>query len=227
MKASLASATPFLLLALPLAAQDPCEGNGLGKVYIETTPAVIGGSFSFDMGSPDLPGGLGILAYSDGFGPTVSPLLGTVCLDLLSPGFNILPLGLDGTGNVQITSLIPGDPTLAGIVPFYLAPSTINGPTIEVGKTVPVYFENSDSFTPTGTLVFGRSMHRATALGQDDRDNRIQVFVSGGGDGTIFAPGSTDKTEIYQPLDRSFSPGPDLSEPRAFHTSTLLPDGAC
>ncbi|MEM7305308.1 MAG: kelch repeat-containing protein [Planctomycetota bacterium] len=223
MKAPVAAA--LTLLAAPLAAQDICEGNGLGNVYIEATPALIGGTYEFDMGSPDLPGGLSILSYSDGFGPTTLPLLGTVCLDVFSPTYNILALPLDGAGNVGLTVAIPADPTLAGIVPFYVAPATVNGAVVETGKTVPVYFENADSYTPTSDMSFARSMHRATALGQDARDNRIQVFISGGGDGTIFAPGSTSQTELFQPLDRTFSNGPALSTPRAFHNATLLEDG--
>ena len=144
---------------------------------------------------------------------------------MFSPAYNVLALPLDGSGNVHLSAALPIDPTLAGVVPFYLAPATLNGATIETGKTVPVFFENADSYTPTGTLNFARSMHRATALGQDPRDNRIQVFVSGGGDGTLFNPGSTVKTEVFQPLDRTFSVGPDMSFPRAFHTATLLDDG--
>ncbi len=223
MKVSAAALLP--LLAAPIAAQDVCEGNGLGNVYMETTPAYIGGFYEVDMGSPDLPFGLSVLSISDGFGPTVHPLLGLVCLDVFSPAYQVIVLPLDGTGNIHLAFGLPALPTLVGFPPFYGAPATINGIVIETGKTVPVFFENADSYTPAGTLGFARSMHRATALGQDGRDNRIQVFISGGGTGTIFAPASIATTEIFQPLDRTLSPGPDLSEPRAFHTATLLENG--
>jgi hypothetical protein len=49
--------------------------------------------------------------------------------------------------------------------------------------------------------------------------------VSGGGNGTIFDPQPTASTEIFLPLDRVFQPGPTLSQPRAFHSATLLADG--
>jgi hypothetical protein len=213
------------LAALPLAAQDPCEGNGLGHVYIQSTPAVIGSGFTLDLGSPDLPFGIGVLAYSKGFGPVTIPGFGTLCLDVLSPTFHANAFVLDGTGNVHIAASLPSDPSLYGAPAFHAAPATINGSTLEIGKTVPLYFENSDGYSLTGKLALGRSMHRATALGQDPKDNRIQVFVSGGGTGTIFLPDSTNKTEIFQPLNRTFLPGPNMAQPRAFHTATLLANG--
>jgi hypothetical protein len=218
---------PFLALALasPLFPQDPCEGNGLGNVYIQSTPAVIGSGFDFDLGSPDLPFGIGILAYSKGFGPVTLPGFGTVCLDILSPTFNALPFVLSGTGNAHIHAALPADPGLYGAPPFFAAPATLNGSTLEIGKTVPLFFEHSDGFSPTGKLAFGRSMHRTTALGQDAKDNRIQIFVSGGGNGTLFVPQATNKTEIFQPLDRTFHAGPNMAQQRAFHSATLLGNG--
>lgn len=225
MKRLLPISVSALALAATLSPQDPCEGNGLGNVYLASTPAVIGSGFDLDLGSPDLPFGIGVLAYSKGFGPVTIPGFGTVCLDLLSPTFNALPFVLDGTGNAHIHASLPASPSLYGSTPIYAAPATLNGSTLEIGKTVPLFFENSDGFSLTGKLALGRSMHRTTALGEDGKDNRIQLFVSGGGTGTLFLPQSTNKTEIFQPLDRTFLPGPNMAQPRAFHSATLLANG--
>jgi hypothetical protein len=225
MNPSLPAGLALALSALTVHAQDPCEGNGLGNVYLEATPAVIGSGFDYDLGSPDLPFGIGFLAYAKGFGPVTVPGLGTFCLDLFSPTFHVLALPLDGTGNAHISASLPNDPALYGAPPFFASPATLNGVALEIGKTAPLFFEYADGFSLTAKLALGRSMHRATALGQDGKDNRIQVFVSGGGTGTIFAPQATNKTEIFQPLNRTFLPGPNLSVSRAFHSATLLQDG--
>jgi hypothetical protein len=216
----------IFLAAAPSLAQDPCEGNGLGNVYIRTTAVVIGQSLAIDLGSPDVPGGIGVLAYANGYGPITLPApFGTVCLDVLSPSFHTLVVGLDGTGNGHLATALPADPSLFGLPPLFASAATLHAGALELAKTVPLFFENANSHTPTGKLAAGRSMHRATALGQDGKDNRIQVFVSGGGNGTLFAPQSLSSTEIFQPLDRKFHAGPNLSLPRAFHSSTLLADG--
>jgi len=216
----------LVLSAAAAAAQDPCEGNGLGEVYLQTTPAIIGQGLTIDLGSPALPGGIGLLAYSLGFGPVTLPApFGTLCLNVLSPTFTLDAHTLDGSGNKHLDIPLPNNPAFFGSPPLHASAWTLNGPTLEIAKTVPIYLEWPDSFSPTADLAFGRSMHRATALGQDGKDNRIQVLVSGGGNGTIFKPQSTATTEIFQPLNRTFLAGPNMGQPRAYHSATLLEDG--
>lgn len=221
--------TPLAAVVLaspPLLAQDVCEGNGLGNTYTEVSPATIGGVYTIDQGSPDLPFGLSIVSISNGFGPTVHPILGLVCLDVFSPAYTVFAAPLDGTGNLHLAFGVPNDPSLVAFPPLYGAPANVNGTTIETGKTVPVYFELPSEYRGTsGVMAQTRSMHKATALGQDPRDNRIQVFISGGGTGSIITLGSVNSTEIFQPLDRTFFAGPDMAVDRAEHTATLLQDG--
>jgi hypothetical protein len=215
------------LAALPssAAAQDPCEGNHLGPVYMETSPAYLGGTFEIDLGSPAAPLGLGLLSISDGYGPVFHPLVGTACLDMFSPFYQVLLVPLDAAGNFHLSVGLPPDAALLGAPPIYAAPSAVVGGQIWNGKTLPLYFTFPDAWTPTADLPAQLSFHRATSLGDGPQDNRIKVFVSGGSSGTLVAPIATDATLLYEPLDRTFLPGPTMSVPRVYHTQTKLDDG--
>ncbi|WP_158616204.1 MULTISPECIES: kelch repeat-containing protein [Corallococcus] len=86
-----------------------------------------------------------------------------------------------------------------------------------LGEFVPV---NLASAPRTCSLpVATRAAHTATTL----PDGR--VFITGGyeprADGTRPVTGTT---EVFNPADGTFSPGPDVGA-RAFHTASLLPDG--
>ncbi len=212
-------------LSLPLTAQDLCEGNGHGDAYMDAKPAYIGGFFQFDMGSPNTPFGQGILSISGGFAITTHPVIGQVCLDVFDPAYFILPLPLDGNGNVTLAIPIPLVPTLVSFPPLYGNAATFESGAWSLSKTVPLYFENPDSFTPTGNMNVARILHTATLLGQGGKDNRIKVLIAGGGGGTVTVPFPTNTTEIYDPLDRTFTPGPNLSVERGEHEAILLQDG--
>ena len=122
-------------LAAPLAAQDPCEGNGIApNLYIEMSPATLGGLLTIDMGDPDQPFGLCILSYSDGWGPVFSPLFGLVCLDILSPVYTVLPFGTDAVGNVTLS--FPLNPALFGFPPLFADSANITSAQIAASKTV-------------------------------------------------------------------------------------------
>ncbi|MEM7305309.1 MAG: kelch repeat-containing protein [Planctomycetota bacterium] len=224
--------TPLILgalgaLAAASAAQDLCEGNGYGEAYLEVSPAYIGGFFVHDMGSPQVPFGFGIFSISDSPAETTHPVIGQVCLDVTSPIYQIIPLPLDGSGNINLPLGLPNEPTLVTTLgPFYSNMATFEGGAWSMSKTIPLYFENADSFTPTGgSLSTPRMFHTATYLGQDGRDNRIGVFIAGGGEGTVTVPTAKDSTELYDPLTRTFSPGPQMLQERALHSATLLEDG--
>src|SRR6185295_2056461 len=92
-------------------------------------------------------------------------------------------------------------------------------------KTVPLWFENENSWTPVSSMGTARMYHTATQLGADGKDNRIKVLIAGGGGGTVTIPTATNTTEIFDPLSRTSTPGPTMSVERATHTATRLPDG--
>ena len=52
-----------------------------------------------------------------------------------------------------------------------------------------------------------------------------RVLAAGGVHPTNIHYGVYSTTEIFDPATNSWSPGPELSEPRAYHSATLLPDG--
>ena len=215
-----------LLLATPTLAQDPCEGNGHGEAYLEVGPAYVGGLFEHDMGSPNVPFGTCFFLSSDSAALTPHPAVGTVCLDLASPAFNLIVLPTDGTGNAALDLLIPNEPALLGIGPFFSLAATFESGAWSLSKTIPLYFELPDSYSPLkGTLSTPRHFHTATYLGADGRDNRISVLITGGGQGTITIPTALSSTELYDPLTRTFTPGPDMAVERSVHTATRLADG--
>ncbi len=218
------------LLALALlspapAAQDFCEGNGYGGAYMEMGPAYLGGFFSHDVGSPNAPSSFVVIAFSDGFDQSFHPLVGTVCLDLFSPAFGLLLLPTDGSGNVHFDLFLPAVPSWVSLPPFYANALTFEGGAWSISKTVPRWFENPDSWTPVSSLGTARMYHTATNLGADGKDDRIKVFVAGGGGGTVTVPSATNTTELFDPLSRSFTAGPAMQVERATHTATRLQDG--
>ncbi len=220
----------FALLSLalcttPAAAQDLCEGNGHGGAYIEVGPAYLGGFFSHDIGSPNAPGSFVVFSFSDGFQDTVHPILGPVCLDIFSPVYGIIILPTDGAGNLHFDLFLPAIPSWVTLPPFYSNAVTFEGGAWSSSKTVPLYFENPNSWTPVSPMATQRFYHTATNLGADGKDDRIKVFVAGGGGGTVTIPTATSSTEIFDPLSRSFSAGPAMSVERSAHTATRLPDG--
>ena len=84
-----------------------------------------------------------------------------------------------------------------------------------------VYDPSSGKWTAAPSMTKPRSGHSLTLLS----DGR--VLAAGGMDGTTgfdeIVVHST--TEFFDPSTNSWSPGPELSEPRSHHSATLLPDG--
>ena len=81
------------------------------------------------------------------------------------------------------------------------------------------YDPNTGTWTPTGDLSNSSRGHSLTLL----PDGR--VLVAGGVHPTNRHFGAYPTTEIFDPTTNSWSPGPELFEPRIHHSATLMPDG--
>jgi hypothetical protein len=221
-------ASPLIAAALcaaPALAQDPCEGNGYGGAYIEVGPAYIGGFFVHDIGSPQVLSGIQVFSISDGAQTTVHPLIGPVCLNVFSPIYQVIILPTGPDGNLHFQLGLPAIPTWVSNPPFFSNVATFEGGQWSISKTVPLWFENPNSWTPVSAMATPRLYHTATYLGADGRDDRIRILIAGGGGGTVTVPIATTSTEIFDPLSRKFTAGPDMSVERSTHTATRLADG--
>ena len=82
-----------------------------------------------------------------------------------------------------------------------------------------VYDPVAGTWTPTKDLSKPRVDHSLTLL----PDGR--VLAAGGVHPVGLDSSINSTTEIFDPATNSWSPGPELSEPRKHHSATLLPDG--
>ena len=85
--------------------------------------------------------------------------------------------------------------------------------------TAEIYDPNTGKWTPTAEMSRPRTGHTLTLL----PDGR--VLAAGGEDPTGGDYVVYSTTEIFDPATNSWSPGPELSEPRGDHTATLMSDG--
>jgi hypothetical protein len=86
-----------------------------------------------------------------------------------------------------------------------------------------------ESFVPAGSMQQAREFHTATLRS----DGTVLVvggdaLISGtdGGAHASLVPESTATAELFDPSSGSFHPVGEMSNPRAKHTATLLPDGS-
>ncbi|MGE3175067.1 MAG: kelch repeat-containing protein [Planctomycetota bacterium] len=214
----------FALACTAALAQAPFQGNN-GRAYLGHTMVRIGSTFEALFGSPVAPSSLAVLALSDGLGPTVDPLVGTVGLDLLSPALSVLTFGLDAGGACSFSAAIPNTPALVQTPPLFAVVAVLEPGGIGISKTTRLDFENADSYAVSGSMALARAGHTVTALGEGPFDKEIRVLIAGGGGGSILVPQASAATEVYSPLLRTTSPGPSMSVPRALHAAARLPDG--
>jgi hypothetical protein len=81
-----------------------------------------------------------------------------------------------------------------------------------------IYDPVSGHFSPAGALRAGRMLHSAVSL----TDGRVLVV---GGIGTFGARGSVSLTEIYDPANATWTPGPTLQPAWISPSVTLLGNG--
>ena len=219
-------ATTFLGLAGMLPAQNIFNGNGVPSAYIVNSPAVVGGSLEFELGSPTAPGGLAVLSLSGGVGPTFAPAIGLVGIDVLNPFYITQLFFLDQNGDASLTIPLPPGVGNAAQAPFFANALAIEaGLTFSITKTVRIEWADPDAWEQVGFMSTPRQLHTATALGSGPRDNYSQVLITGGATGSIIIPSPMATTEMYDLLNRSVTPLPNLSLPRAGHQALRLEDG--
>src|SRR5262245_48814751 len=215
-------------LALALPAQNVFHGNGIPSAYLDNTPAVVGRSLTFHLGSPTAPNSLGVIAISGGLGPffVPHPLIGWVGIDPTNPFFFTVLMFLDANGDSGLTIALPPAIGNASTPPFFATGYTLEpGPLFSFAKTVRVEWANPDGWESFASLGTARQLHTATALGTGPRDNVTEVLFCGGATGSLIVPTPTATAELFDPLTRTFQPLPNLSAPRSCHRAVRLQDG--
>ena len=84
---------------------------------------------------------------------------------------------------------------------------------------VEIYDPDTGRWTPTEDLSRPSIAHTLTLL----PDGR--VLAAGGVHPVLIDSSIYSTTQIFDPATNSWSPGPELAEPRSHHSATLLPDG--
>ena len=84
---------------------------------------------------------------------------------------------------------------------------------------VDIYDPDTDTWTAADELSQPSDGHSLTLLPDG------KVLAAGGENPVVRSSNYYSTTEIFDPSTNSWSPGPELSEPRSSHSATLLPDG--
>ena len=94
-----------------------------------------------------------------------------------------------------------------------------DGRLLAIGQRSLIYDPATDVWTPVANMAQARIGATLTLLS----DGR--VLIAGGEHPDGIQQGQFSTTEIFDPATNLWTPGPGLSEPRSFHSATLLPDG--
>jgi large repetitive protein len=98
-----------------------------------------------------------------------------------------------------------------------------------VSTTADLYNPNTNRFIPIAApLPTEMASHTATRIAGCNCPADGKIFLAGGFDGTGANPSletAGKPTALYDPASKTFTPGPLLTDARAFHTATLLPGG--
>jgi len=87
--------------------------------------------------------------------------------------------------------------------------------------TAELFYPATSTFSSTGSMISGRSLHTATLL------NNGQVLMAGG-DASFYSQNeahSLSAAELYDPASGTFTSTADMTAARESHTATLLPNG--
>ena len=121
------------------------------------------------------------------------------------------------TGSMHVPQSFPVAVALSDGRVLVTGVSDLNSDAPEA--TSEIYDPAAGTWSPTETMKNVRIFHTMTLL----PDGRVLAV---GGDDPVGGPNSPHSTtEIFDPRTDSWSPGPDLAEPRLDHSATLLPDG--
>lgn len=214
-----------LALLTPANAQSPHAGNGFGDAYIESGVATIGGTYDVTWGSPNALNGISVFCSSDAYTPMSFPGVGLVCMDFNSAAFYFDYFALDAQGEASASLPVPNSVSLVGNPPIFGCVAVCENNGFSITKTVRISYENADGYQAVSPMATARALHTVTPLFADARDNESRLLIAGGGGGTILVPLATDSTEIYEPLSRTFVPGPNMSIERTLHRGVRLADG--
>lgn len=216
-----------LLLPAALTAQNVFHGNGIPSTYVENSPGRVGQQLTIGFGSATTPIPVAILGISDGIGPVFipHPLFGNIGLNLLSPAYFNMGLGLDAAGNGSLNVSLPPGVVTASTAPLFAHVATLEPGALSIGKTVRLEWANANGWEEVAALSTARQLHTATPLGSGPRDNVTEVLICGGATYSFILPATMASAELYSPLTRTTTPLPDLSIPRASHRAVRLNDG--
>ena len=87
-----------------------------------------------------------------------------------------------------------------------------------VWASAELYDPVSGTFTTTGNMATARKFHTATLLSDG-------TVLLAGGTASANNDFSTRSAELYDPATGTFTPAPDMVQPRMYHTATLLKNG--
>ncbi len=210
-----------------LPAQNPFQGNGIPSTFVEISPAIVGQQVTFTFGSPTTPLPIAIFAISDGIGPVTIPipLFGTIGLDLFSPAYLAIGIGLDAQGNATLSIPLPTPTFTSTTPPLFAHVATLEPNALSICKTVRLDWVDAGSWEGVDALAAPRQLHTATALGSGPRDNVTEVLIAGGTLNSVIVPNPLASAELFSPLTRRTTALPPLSIPRAGHRAVRLNDG--
>jgi Kelch motif len=197
-------------LSLPV-----CDGTGARLTL--ATPAWLGPPVTLRVdGNPGAPF---LVSAADVPAITAVPGLGNVCL-AFDASLQVVWSGqLSALGSAATTFAVSDVPFWQSFTTFLQGaaadPSLPSGYALT--NTLRVDFETPDTFVAVGPMTVGRGSSPACLLPTG------HVFFSGGS--TYNGGDPLQSTEIYHPVIRQFSAGPQMSLPRRLHTATVLLDG--